>query len=284
MSRAEWQEHESAHAARADRLTVAHLARRGAKHPVEDFLFRYYNFPPGKLRRWHPGPGVVLDDAGRMPRATWSGYLTLADGGVTLDHAAVATKRATTITFVRSLLSATMSRPAFTGCFGLHEWAMVYRLAPGEVRHEDYPLRLSPTETDRVVESHSLRCSHFDAYRFFTPEAVPRNATQPTREGQVRQEQPGCLHAGMDVYKWAHKLTPLVPGDVLLDAFELARDIRVLDMRASPYDLVDLGYAPIRIETPEGKSEYAAAQRAFSVRSNDLRRRLLAALDAVAID
>lgn len=45
---------------------------------------------------------------------------------------------------------------------------MVYRLAPGEVRHEDYPLRLSPTETDRVVESHQLRCSHFDAYRFFT--------------------------------------------------------------------------------------------------------------------
>lgn len=111
-----------------------------------------------------------------------------------------------------------------------------------------------------------------------------RNATQPTREGQVWQEQPGCLHAGMDVYKWAHKLTPLVPGDVLLDAFELARDIRVLDMQASPYDLVDLGYAPIRIETPEGKSEYAAAQRAFSERSNDLRRRLLAVLAAIAID
>lgn len=281
IPRAEWRGREAAHAARADRLTAAHLARHGAKHPVEDFLFRYYNFPPGKLRRWHPGPGVILDDAGGMPRAAWSGYLTLADGGVLLDHAALAAKRATTIAFVRSLLAATLSRPAFTGCFGLHEWAMVFRLPAGEVRHEDYPLRLSPTETDRVVESHPLRCSHFDAFRFFTPDAVPRNATQPTREGQVMQEQPGCLHAGMDVYKWAHKLTPLVPGDVLLDAFELARDIRVLDMQASPYDLVDLGYAPIKIETPEGKSEYAAAQRAFSVRSNDLRRRLLAALDAV---
>ena len=28
-----------------------------------------------------------------------------------------------------------------------------------------------------------------------------------------------------------------VPGELMLDAFELARDIRELDMRASPYDL-----------------------------------------------
>ncbi len=44
-------------------------------------------------------------------------------------------------------------------------------------------------------------------------------------------------------------------------------------MRAAPYDLRELGYEPVRIETPEGKAEYAAAQRAFSVRGQQLRER-----------
>jgi hypothetical protein len=28
-----------------------------------------------------------------------------------------------------------------------------------------------------VVEAHDLRCTHFDAFRFFTAEAVPATAT-----------------------------------------------------------------------------------------------------------
>ena len=46
-------------------------------------------------------------------------------------------------------------------------------------------------------------------------------------------------------------------------------------MRASPYDLSDLGYEPVRIETPEGKQEYAAAQREFAERGAPLRQRLI---------
>ena len=61
----------------------------------------------------------------------------------------------------------------------------------------------------------------------------------------------------------------------MADCFELARDIRVLDMRASPYDFSELGYDPVRIETAEGKQEYAAAQRAFAERGAPLRRRLV---------
>jgi hypothetical protein len=79
----------------------------------------------------------------------------------------------------------------------------------------------------------------------------------------------------MDLYKWAYKLSPIVPSELVVDAFELARDIRELDMRASPYDLTGLGYEPVRIETPEGKREYAAAQRAFADRACALRERLL---------
>ena len=124
-----------------------------------------------------------------------------------------------------------------------------------------------------------MACSHFDAYRFFTPQAAPRNTLRPTREGQTAMEQPGCLHAGMDLYKWAFKLAPLVPSELTLRAFLLARDIRELDMRAAPYDLRELGYEPVRIETPQGKAEYVAAQRAFTARGNALRRELLAVLD-----
>ena len=70
----------------------------------------------------------------------------------------------------------------------------------------------------------------------------------------------------MDLYKHAYRLTPLVPSELVADCFELAREIRVLDMRASPYDLSDLGYSPVRVETVEGKQEYAEAQRTFAAR------------------
>ena len=71
----------------------------------------------------------------------------------------------------------------------------------------------------------------------------------------------------MDLYKHAFRLSPLVPSELVADAFALAWDIRVLDMRASPYDFTDLGFDPVRIETAEGKSEYVAAQRAFAERA-----------------
>lgn len=214
-----------------------------------------------------------------MPRASWRHYRCAGDG-VMLDVAGFLAARRSTVDFVRTLLTRTLSRPAHLGCYGMHEWAMVYRLGQGEIRHPAWPLRLGDEGTDAVVESHPIRCSHFDAFRFFTPAARPRNALRPTRESQTALEQPGCLHAGMDVYKWAIRLTPLVPSEVTMDAFDLAREIRVLDMRASPYDLRALGYEPVAVETAAGKAAYAQAQRAFAARSNALRATLLAVLDA----
>lgn len=270
-----WRERADAHAARADALTAGHRERRarGEAHPVEDFLYTYYPTRPSRLRRWHPGAGVVLADAGE--RAAWRHYVAEADG-VRVDHDALRAERVSTVDFVAGLLRATSDRAPHLGCFGLHEWAMVHR--DDRTRHP-VPLRLGPAGTDAVVESHRLRCTHHDAFRFFTPSAAPRNTLQPTRARQVEFEQPGCLHAGMDLYKWADKLGPLVPGELLLDAFALARDIRELDMRASPYDLADLGYEPVRIETPEGKAAYVDAQRVFASMGDGLRARLLAVLD-----
>jgi hypothetical protein len=155
---------------------------------------------------------------------------------------------------------------------------MVYR--DRETRHP-VPLRLGADGTDAVVEAHPIRCTHFDAFRFFTPSAVPRNRLQPTRETQPELEQPGCLHAGMDLYKWAYKLSPATPGELVADCFELAVEIRELDMRASPYDLSAHGFAPVLIETPEGKAEYVAAQRGFAERGAVLRHRLLEVCDSL---
>ena len=247
-----WRSREAAHAQAVAERTREHLARRDrrAKHPVEDFLFEYYSFTPGRLSRWHPGPGVVLQGAQGMPRAGWRHYVTVG-GGVALDVAGFLESRGRTVEFVRGLLEATLSRPATLGCFGLHEWAMVHGIPNDGVRHENWPLRLGAEETDEVTRSHTVRCSHFDAFRFFTPTGALLNTLSPTRETQVDNEQPGCLHAGMDVYKWCFKLEPLVPSDLVLDAFDLAREIRVLDMQASPYELSALGVEPVRIETPE---------------------------------
>jgi hypothetical protein len=156
---------------------------------------------------------------------------------------------------------------------------MVYRLGADEVRHADWPLRLGRAGTDAVVEAHRIRCSHYDAYRFYTPPARSLNLLQPGRDTQVELEQPGCLHAGMDLYKWAYKLAPALPSELVMDSFDLAREIRELDMRASPYDLRELGYQPVRIETAEGRAEYARSQRRFARLGNQLRERLLHALD-----
>ncbi|MFA9269678.1 MAG: 3-methyladenine DNA glycosylase [Baekduiaceae bacterium] len=285
LSEHEWRAREAAHAARVDALTAGHRERRasGERHPVQDFLFEYYGHTPARLRRWHPGPEVVLEAAAGTPRARWTHYARDEDtGDVWLDTPAFVAARSTALHFTRRLLTATLERPMLTGCFGLHEWAMVYR-QPAERRHASWPLRLGADGTDAVVESHTLRCTHFDAFRFFTDDAVPRNAQPLSRASQVDDEQPGCVHAGMDVYRWAFKLAPAVPSELVADAFALAAELRTLDMQASPYDLRALGYAPVAIETPDGKREYAARQRELGERANALRRRLLSAIDAVDV-
>ncbi|WP_425956514.1 3-methyladenine DNA glycosylase [Xylanimonas sp. McL0601] len=281
LPRAAWSGAAQAHAARADALTAvwreAHDA--GRKHPVEDFLFTYYPTRLRTLRRWHPGAGPVLAVDADDERLGWRWHATvpLPDGGtgVTLDVDAFLAERGDTVRWLRSFVAATASRSGSFGCFGLHEWAMVYRDgATGRDHRHPLPLRLGADGTDAVVASHRITCSHIDAFRFFTPEARGLNALQPTRETQAALEQPGCLHATMDLYKWALKLGPAAPGELLLDAFELARDVRYTDMQASPYDVSGYGLDAVAIETPAGKAEYVRRQRAFAERGQLLRARL----------
>ena len=273
---------ERAHAVEVDSLTQDHRSRSSENrtHPVEDFLFTYYSQRPSQLRRWYPGAGTALLDA--TERVDWRFHRQLEIAGegtaVVADVAAFLETRGRSVAFIRDLLTRTASAPPQFGCFGLHEWAMVYR-ASDDRRHLNWPLRLGQDGTDQVVRDHQIRCSHYDAFRFFTPAARPLNLLAPDLWSRERMEQPACLHASMDLYKWAYRLTPLVSSALQLDCFRLARDIREIDMRASPYDLTGLGYAAIAIETTAGKAEYVAAQRGFADRGQALRARLVAALD-----
>jgi hypothetical protein len=263
----DWTTRERMHRKRVDDFLRVYRSPAGEAHPVWDFLFTYYNQRPRQLRAWHPGYGVVLAGWSARRYLGRSGYGRVPAGvAVTGDYLAT---RGDTVRFIAGLLRATASRPARLNCFGLHEWAMVYR-APS-VRHDHVPLRLGTAGTDAVVESMPLRCSHFDAYRFFTEPATARNSERLTRESQVAAEQPGCLHASMDCYKFAYKLGPLVDSELVMDCLELAAQARELDMRASPYDLRDYGFEPIAIETPAGRAEYVRVQQHVAEQAAPLR-------------
>lgn len=278
LSDTDWHVRRAAHEDRVRPWIEPRLRRMsvGERHPIDDFLFEYYPYRPGQLLRWHPGLGFTLENGEEYD--THKGYIR-TQAGVTADPRTLTTNRVESLRWLRAMLGRTEARTAALGCFGLHEWAMVYRAE--SVRHEKWPLRLSPGEIAQVVEENGPRCTHYDAFRFFTPAARPLNKYHPDRETTADFEQPGCLHANMDLYKWAFKLSPFSSSELVADCFALAREIRLLDMQASPYDFSALGLEPIRIETPEGRAEYEAQQRTFARRSAPLRRKLMDLCDAV---
>lgn len=249
-------------------------ARNGERDPVEDFLFTYYPFRLSALRRWTPGVGIALAEADEL--ADGVRFLRGTDGFVRValpDEA-----QAGRLAFSLKLCRAVAARPSFHGCFGLHEWAMVFGEAE-QRRHGAWPLRLGAEGTDAVVRSMPVRCTHYDAFRFFTPGARPLNRIAPTLEARVDNEQPGCVHVTMDLFKWSMKAQPWVSAELAADAFELAHEARRVDMRASPYDFSAIGLKPIAIETPEGRVEYEAEQRRLSAAAEPIRARLIAALE-----
>lgn len=289
LSNTQWQILSDEHEKKVVKLTEGFLSRRNVKqkHPVEDFLFTYYRFSPAKLQRWHPEVGLVLLGVEAKKYVSLPFYrvlsavekenlgLEVTEFAVTVDVAQFCAKYKTMLLGTINLLRATKNSSGFFGCFGLHEWAMVYKQNSSQLRHNFLPLRLGSSGTDEVVEKNKIRCSHYDAYRFFTEDATVLNDLRPTWDSKEKFEQKGCLHTNMDLYKLAYSLVPLVSSDFVLRCFGLAWKIRKLDMQASPYDLESFGYPPVRIETVEGKAEYVKMQRHFSDLAASLRTDLL---------
>ncbi|WP_348217430.1 3-methyladenine DNA glycosylase [Luteolibacter sp.] len=280
LATSEWKELAAAHRARAERHTLPARRRRDSRelHPVEDFLFEYYPYALALLEKWHPGCGVGLEwDSPTLPAPFSDRCYSVASSCFFADPALISGRERQRLKWIGELLAATRDRAPNFACHGLHEWAMVYR--GKDVRHEKTtPLRLPQAEIDALVESRAISCSHHDAFRFFAAEARPMNRLQPTLDSRISLEQPGCVHANMDLYKWAAKAMPWIGTEILLDCFELSLELRDLDMRASPYDLTEFGREPIRIETAEGRRIYETEQRRLALLAVPLRERLIAGL------
>lgn len=266
----------------------------GGSHPIHDFLFVYYRLPPSKLKQWHPGVEQNLLVTHSTPLPAWfhhgrysrvpnqasetrSSYPEI----LFCDPAKISATEKERLEFILDMIGNTQHRKPNFSCFGMHEWAMVYR--GKEVRHEaTTPLRLPQNEIDAIVESKPIHCSHFDAFRFFAIDAKPLNKLQPTLEGRLDQEQPACIHANMDLYKWAFKSMPWIGTELLTKCFKLALAARDVDMRASPYDLTTYGnFVPIKVETSQGRLEYQKAQRDIYERALPLRAELMRRLNNV---
>lgn len=278
LPRSTWRELQKEHENIVRPWVQPRLERRAhsQKHPIDDFLFEYYPISANKLLTWHPGFGYSLacdiEDRTFFPEHMYEFTETELRVSVTW-----LTKNLDQINETVDFLRQTMGRPTRTGCFGLHEWAMV--LGQDTLRHSEWKLRLTQSDIQQTIDEVGLRCTHFDAFRFFTPQARPLNPVQLTRADQITFDQPGCLHANMDLYKHAMRFAPVVGSATIRSCFSLARDIRTVDMQVAPYDFTELGVEPIKVETAEGRGTFAMHQRSFAHRANELRTQLIASLE-----
>jgi hypothetical protein len=270
------------------------------KHPIFNFLFQYYSFPPGLLLKWSPGIYASCNgvSTAREP-LLWTGKgwewdPALAGSGHMAPKQCVASRRRAARS-AAEIMRVCQTRAPHLNCFGLHEWAMLYQPSAAQAaprRHQQLPLRLSQSELNAVVEEQQIGCTHFDAFRFFTPEATPLNTVRDvTRDRQPANEQPGCVHSSMDLFRYSLQLWPWIPAELLADTLELAIAARVLDMRASPYDLSEYHCAdgqgqgfdlsPVPIERASGRRTYQLIQADLARRAAPLRTRLLREYEAV---
>jgi len=280
LTTAEWQARAQDHRDHIRTVTLPLRAQksRHEKHPVLDFLHSYYSFSMGRLERWSPGIGTELEHDGSDHFSTK--YYRVESGRAQIAPDLLSEKGRLRLRWILDLLRRTQERPPHLACHGLHEWAMVYSGA--DVRHRGTaPLRLPQEEIDALVASRPIACSHYDAFRFFAPAAAPFNQLSPTLATRQENEQPGCIHVNMDLYKWAYKSSPWIASEILAEALFLAIDAREIDMRASPYDLSAYGYRPIFIETPEGRRRYEKHQHALFLKSLKLRAKLINSLTAI---
>jgi len=287
LSVEEWTSRAEEHCALVSPHADAFLKRRGLghTHAVHDFLFTYYSCSPSKLKQWVPSfeEELVVTPEIRNDYPWLSDYWFRLDGDIlSLNKERLHKNTRGLAAFVAELCGNILQQAPRFGCFGLHEWAMVYKLTPEALRHKGHRLRLSHEDLDSFVGSQKICCSHYDAYRFFTKEARPLNILNPVLETRVQMEQGGCVHANMDLYKWATKLWPWVGSDFIAKTFFLALEGRELDMRASPYDLKDEGYDPLCIETEEGRRQYQKEQQLLTERATYLRKDLLAFCERLA--
>ena len=237
--------------------------RRGVKHPVHDFLFTYYSQRPAQLRRWHPGSGVALaGDAAAY--AGLQGVRRRPTARVARDPRRTSPSQRPLSSRCAGCSPRPRPAPPHLGCFGLHEWAMVYR--PTRTRSGTPTGRCgsAPSGTDAVVEAHRIGCTHFDAFRFFTDAgpAAEHAAAHPRRPGRPRAaglpaRRDGPLQVGLpaDPAGAAASWSPTASSWPATSASSTCAPRRTTFASSATSRSAS--------RPPPGKPEYAAAQRAL---------------------
>jgi hypothetical protein len=185
-----------------------HLVKQ---HPIYNFIHTYYRYSTQNVKKYSPGLDIVMkvididDDRSHLNQK----YLKSSAEGyyyeLPREDSPTSKFGWISLSKTRDLLHSTANKQPFYGCFGLHEWAMLYSgrrdtSKKTEERHQkELPLRVSQEVIDAAVESsNALKCTHYDAFRFFHPAAQPLNAvSMMTRDFQKENEQPGmkiCMY------------------------------------------------------------------------------------------
>lgn len=279
-------------------------------NPIYNFLHTYYRYSASDLMLYSPGMYVtLLDIADKSNDCIHKKFLQLQQNpSISTDsHSgtyvikgddSVADGRYGWIKLSRNrdiLFNTINSKPNYN-CYGLHEWAMLYSTSGNgssgdqRDRHQStLELRVNQSVINHVVETSKLTCTHFDAFRFFHTKAQSYNTITPlTRSNQIEHEQPACIHACMDLFKYAYELHPLINSRLLQQALRIALKARLLDMAASPYLVKDYivehddmlvgssisSSGCIPIETAEGRKEYVILQENLYKESQVIRKEL----------
>ena len=277
-----------------------------SKHPIYNFLHTYYQYSFKAIELYSPGINIILQDAygdNGINELVSNKYCKYLNNDVYYTPSCIPSttkKEKQHITFLKhnhNILRKTHQRSPFFGCFGMHEWAMVYdpdysstttTTATAEYmnkyKQQKYlNFRISQSIINNVVSNSNLRCTHFDAWRFFQDDARIQNKHHLERYNQEEYEQPGCIHANMDLFKCATDIYPLIPSTLLLSCLELAINSRTIDMRASPYDVSSYSGCEdaIEIETNIGRQLYIKEQEKIYQQSIPIRHELLMYYDEI---
>ena len=214
---AEWEPLQAAHVARVDALLADHLDRRTTPRTTPGRGLPLHLLPDPPEPAPHLAPRA-RGSACSAPRSTREGAATCTPTTRRELDPAEISRRSDSIRWIRQLLSGNGRPPA---AVRLLRPARVGDGLPRteEIRHETWPLRLGAEGTDRVVESHKIACSHFDAFRFFTAagppsERPPTHPRGPTRAGARRL--PPRQHGPLQVGRQVDALRPQLVGPGLL--------------------------------------------------------------------
>ena len=185
----------------------------GRRHPVDDFLFTYYSHRPAALRRWHPGYGRRRSPArAGVRRAGASTRSRRRRRRPRRRASSLAARGDCWCAFIRDLLAAhrgpARAARAASGCTS-GRWSTGRRRS--EVRHAAWPLRLGADGHRRGRGAAPDRAARTSTRSGSSPTPARPLNTLAAHAASDRPafEQPGCLHAGMDLYKHAYRLTPL---------------------------------------------------------------------------